>query len=223
MAQRRQANRETAALIAQTLASLAGKAAPAGLGNIPGFESGGVYDMMGGIMSGKGKEAFAKTVPEAFRNPGKIKIPISRMDIREPSIEEEFGSAESLAKRILDAIKIVQTSQSSGSSGSTSYNQISESSSSDTSSLLSDLASAFLGSGGNPTGGSSPSGAAFGPDGQLYLSESAVRDPEMFKKFLEEIGISWEDIIPSGSGSPSPSPSPTPTPNPSFKPPYRPN
>jgi len=89
-----------------------------------GFEKGGIYDILGGIVSGHGTEKFGAGVSDAIRNPGTVTIPISALaKITEPSVQDEAKTLEPTAERILDLIRSFQTAESESTSTATSGSQ----------------------------------------------------------------------------------------------------
>ncbi len=130
---RRDTARGTAKDILSALVSIAPNAA-GDFDTVPGFERGGIADILGGIVSGKGTVAFGENLPDSFRQPSKITLPVSALNIQDPDVPSEVRSLLPTNKILMDLVRSFMTgdsssqassvSQSSGSSGSTSTSQI---------------------------------------------------------------------------------------------------
>jgi hypothetical protein len=121
MRARRQERQNMAQQVVAGLLQTAPIAAPEGLQTFPGFEPGGLFDTLMGVVTGKGANA-AVNVPQALREPGRINIPISSMQQEVPPLSEDFGGALGMAQQILDAMRLPQTgaSQQASAGGGTS-------------------------------------------------------------------------------------------------------
>lgn len=123
MRARREAERTMAASIVGALMQAAPMAVPEGSGGVfPGFEKGGIADVLMGIISGKGTQAGGG-IMGGLRKPGTMTLPISAMQVAEPSVGEEFGGALGLSQQILDALRIVQTGQATSTSTGGGFTQ----------------------------------------------------------------------------------------------------
>lgn len=169
---RRQAQRDAISGAIGGLLQALPMAAPSANAIFPGFEKGGIADVLMGIISGEGTKAGGATM-EGLRRPGTTAIPISALlGITEPGVGEEAGGLMALAQAILGGGKTVQTGSSSQGSSSTNYNQV-QGGAGGLDPMTMALLSALLG--GQPGGGGSQSGGAgygYNPDtGQLYFPQ----------------------------------------------------
>lgn len=103
MRARRQAEAEQARGLAEILAANV----PRGMKFYPGWEPGGVADILLGIVTGEG--ANHGVLPADQRTVKRQQIPIPQ---GQPSVQEDFGDASSMANAILNAIRVIQTSSS---------------------------------------------------------------------------------------------------------------
>ncbi len=86
---------------AQNLLLAAQQTVPPGAKVFPGFESGGLADVLMGLITGKGVEASKGIIPDAARQVQRQTLP------SEPSIESELPSSLAAAQQILDALRVV--------------------------------------------------------------------------------------------------------------------
>ena len=107
MRARRAQQATVASNIAAALLQAAPMAAPAGTDIFPGMEQGGLADTLMGIITGRGGGASA--VLDKLRAPGKTTIPISGMNVPEPSVGAELPGALSAAMQILSGLRNVPT------------------------------------------------------------------------------------------------------------------
>lgn len=111
MRARRESKRAMYTDIVKALLETSAVAVPEGSGGVfPGMEKGGMADILMGIMSGQG--AAGAGVLDPLRKPGTMSIPISAMQVEQPSVADEFGGAMGMSKQILDAIKVLLTGES---------------------------------------------------------------------------------------------------------------
>lgn len=110
MRARRTAEAEQAVNIAEIL----GANLPAAMENYPGFEMGGLADVLLGIITGEGAGAGQQVLPQEQRRVNRVGIPVPKEG--QPGVEEDAGVANALAQQILDAIRVIQTGGSSSSS-----------------------------------------------------------------------------------------------------------
>lgn len=108
MRARRQAEADQAGTIAQIMSMNL----PEGMTVFPGFEGGGLADVLMGIITGRGAEAHG-IIPDAARQVHRTNVPIPQ---GQPSVESEAGSAQNIAQQIMNALRVIQTSQSSSGS-----------------------------------------------------------------------------------------------------------
>lgn len=79
-----------------------GPVVPSGATQFPGFESGGLADVMMGFITGKGKESY--NINDPLRAINRVPIDMSMLDLLtepEPTVEAEMGAASALAQQIL--------------------------------------------------------------------------------------------------------------------------
>jgi hypothetical protein len=97
---RRQAEAQQAGFLAEII----GSNVPRGAEYYPGYEPGGIADVLLGIITGKGPSVADSILGDTRR--------VKRTDIKvptgQPSVGEEFGEASSLAGSILGAGKVIQ-------------------------------------------------------------------------------------------------------------------
>ncbi len=67
----------------------------------PGFEGGGLADVLLGLITGKGVDAASGIIPDAARQVQRQTLP------SEPSIESELPASLAAAQQILDALRVV--------------------------------------------------------------------------------------------------------------------
>ncbi len=67
----------------------------------PGFEGGGLADVLLGLITGKGVDAASGIIPDAARQVHRQTLP------HEPSIESELPASLAAAQQILDAVRVV--------------------------------------------------------------------------------------------------------------------
>lgn len=125
MRARRESNSSRAQNAITSLLAAAPKLAPAGAKYFPGYEHGGIADIMMGFLSGKGPAHGA--LPEEIRAPGKVPVDMSLIDriaAPEPGVESDFPMASDLAMKILQAaMRTPRFAQSSSSGGGNDLQQ----------------------------------------------------------------------------------------------------
>lgn len=113
--QEMRARRESAVAQAETLASIMSNNLPSGMMYYPGFERGGLADVLLGIITGKGPAAAQQILPQGQRMVDRVNLNVPSS---QPGVGDEFGQGMTFADAIMAAIRNIQTSQSSSQSSS---------------------------------------------------------------------------------------------------------
>lgn len=141
---RREANRTAAQAIINSILETAPRALPSSWKTLPGMEEGGVADILMGIISGKGTAEAGKLLAP-YRALERMRVPISQLqDLMEPSAESELPGALGAAKKIIDALKLIQTGASSSGSHAEDISQVSPDSGGGGSSSIEDIQAAMI-------------------------------------------------------------------------------